>query len=139
MNWIAASGVLSLVVGLILFFSRSIFEKLSAFFNQPVFIIENKLTNVSFCAGLFFLIAGGWLVATALAYPTFWYLHLAGIIIIIFGLLYIFLPAGLGGLSRLADQFLFSPDEMVLEARKIIGLILIAAGAYNILSVFLAH
>lgn len=137
MGWIIASGTISLLFGLILFFSRPIFESLSRFFNQPVLIIEDKVNKIRVCAGVFFLVAGGWMVVNAVAYPALWYLSIAGGVVIIFGILYIFIPSWVRWLSRAADHFLLSTDDFIIEARKIIGLILIAAAVYNLLSAFI--
>jgi hypothetical protein len=83
------------------------------------------------------VVIGGWLISVAFGYPSLWYLHIMGVIVLFFGLLYLFLPDWLDWLSSVLDRILLSTDEAVIAARKSLGIILVISAIYVFYSAYL--
>jgi len=138
MEWLIASGVVSLFMGIILLFSGATLRTIGEILNRPVAYIDGIVTAIRLPAGIALVIVGGWVISVAINYPMLWYLHLLGIINLFFGLVYLFLPQWLEMLSRMADQLLLSTDELVLGTRKSLGVILIVVAIYIFYAAYLA-
>lgn len=139
MGWAITAGIVSLLAGVLFLFSSETPNNLGELLNKPVAYIDNALSAVRIPAGIVLVIIGGWIISVGFNYPMLWYLHLFGALIIFFGLLYLFLPQWLVLLSRLADQSLFSTDELVLGTRKSFGIILIIVAIYIFYVAFLVR
>lgn len=137
MEWLITLGIILLIFGLIFIFSRNILLALGSFLNQPVASIDKRIKSYRILAGVILVIIGGWVISVAFGYPELWYLHIIGVLILFFGLLYLFLPDWLDWLSTVLDQILLSTDEAVIAARKSLGIILIIAAIYVFYSVYI--
>lgn len=138
MGWLVTAEIVSLLAGLLLLLADKKLHKLGELLNRPVFYLDGLLKAVKLPAGIVLVIVGGWFISLALKYSALWYLGLAGAVLLIFGLLYLFLPDWLSPLSQLSDRLLFSTDEFVLGARKTIGIILIVCALYIFFAVYLS-
>ncbi|HVN67107.1 MAG TPA: hypothetical protein VMT55_01955 [Candidatus Sulfotelmatobacter sp.] len=138
MGWIIAAIMIVLVVGLgLLFIGRS--QAPAWALDQTIAYIDEKISSVRVVAGIVLVIIGGWFISIAFNYAALWYFLPVGLIVIFFGLLYLFLPGWLPLLSKIADQNVFSADEYVYAARKMIGIVLaVAAAGYIIYFTLLA-
>jgi len=134
--WLISAGAVSLVAGLFMLLSGEVVHKLDDFFSVPMAYIDNIISSVRIPAGIILVIIGGWIISVAFSYPMLWYFHVFGAVIIFFGLLYLFLPHWLVQLSMVADRLLFSTDEVVLDSRRAMGMVLIAISLYIFYSVF---
>jgi hypothetical protein len=106
--------------------------------NKPVLFLDGVVNSVKIPAGIVLVIIGGWLVSVALGYPALWVLGAAGVLLVLFGLIYLFQPNWLVPLSKISDKFIFSTDDFVLGARKSIGIILIVCSLYIFFAVYLS-
>lgn len=111
-------------------------RKLDEFFSVPMAHIDNIINSFRMPAGILLIIIGGWVISVAFNYPALWYFHAIGITIIFFGLLYLFLPSWLARLSQVADQMIFSTDELILDSRHAMGMVLIGVSLFIFYSVF---
>jgi hypothetical protein len=130
MGWLITAGTVSVFMGLLLLFPVEVLRRFWGYLNSPIAYIDSALEGMRVPVGVTLLIVGGWIVSVALNYPILWYLHLLGGIIVIFGVFYLFIPRWMERFSSLADQLLFSTDELVLGTRKSFGIILIVVGIY---------
>jgi hypothetical protein len=138
MGWLVAAEIISLLTGLLLLLADNNIHKLSVLLNKPVFYLDEMVGSIKMPAGIALVIIGGWLVSVALGYPQLWFLSLMGAVVILFGLLYLFLPNWLVPLSNISDKFIFSTDDFVLGARKSIGIIMIVCALYIFFAVYLS-
>jgi len=129
-GWLFFSGAVSLSEGMLLFFSVELLRKLSDIFDRPIFYLDDKLKSASVLVGMILCLAGGWVISTAFAYSALWFLKEVGAFILGFGLIYLFAPGWLGGISRTGDRLLISTDKEIYNARKTIGIILIMSSLY---------
>lgn len=130
MGWLITAGTVGIFMGLLLLSSAEVLRRFWGYLNSPIAYIDSALEGVRVPVGVTLLIVGGWIISVAFNYPTLWYLYLLGGIILLFGLFYLFIPRWMERLSGLADQLLFSTDELVLGTRKSFGIILIVVGIY---------
>lgn len=137
MGWLITLGVIALIFGVLLLFSKEVLPALGAVLNKPVAYIDEKLRAIRILTGIVLVIIGGWVISVAFSYPELWYLHLIGVIALFFGFLYLFLPEWLAWLSKVSDQVLLSTDEIILGARKSVGIILILVAIYVFYSLYL--
>ena len=136
-EWLVTLGGFLLVFGLLFIFSRRALLALGALLNKPVATVDEKLRSYRVLVGVVLAVIGGWLISVAFGYPELWYLHLVGILILFFGLLYLFLPAWLDWISTVLDQILLSTDDAVIAARKSLGIILVISAIYVFYSAYL--
>ena len=90
-EWLVTAGVILLIFGFLLIFSRNALVVLGAILNAPVATIDEKLKSYRILAGVVLVVIGGWLISVAFGYPSLWYLHIMGVIVLFFGLLYLLL------------------------------------------------
>ena len=138
MGWLVTAEIVSLLTGFLLLLADKNIHKLSRFLNKPLFYLDGMVNSVKIPAGIVLVIVGGWLVSVALGYQSLWFLGLMGVVVIVFGLFYLFLPNWLVPLSKISDKFIFSTDDFVLGARKSIGIILIVCALYIFFAVYLS-
>jgi len=137
MEWLITVGIISLLVGAVALFSSEKLRKSAELLNKPIYHLDNFLSSIRIPVGAILIITGGWLVSVAFSYPESWYFHLIGVIAIFIGMLYIFLPEWLKIMAKMADQTLFSTDELVTGPRKIIGIVCLIVALYIFYAVFL--
>jgi len=138
MGWLVAAELVSLLAGVLLLMADKKLSKLGAFLNKPFVYLDNLVNGVKIPAGIVLILAGGWFVSVAWQYPVLWPLGAVGALLLIFGILYLFFPAGLGSLSKISNQLLFSTDDFVMGARKSIGIILVVCALYIFFAVYLS-
>ncbi len=137
MSFLITAGVIALFFGILSLFSREILLALGAALNKPVIYFDDKLKAVRIPLGLLMTGAGVWIISVAFNYPELWYLHLIGIVIVFFGLLYLFIPEWVAALSKFLDQVMLTTDELYVGTRKALGVILVLAAVYIFYSVYL--
>jgi len=131
MIYVLASAVISLLFGvLLLVLPPSFWGKLSQIFNRPVLAVDAKLRTLNFVAGFLLLVIGTWDLFLALQYPNLWQLHLLGVPLVIFGLLYIFAPNWIIWLSAVSDKIVITFDKIAIASRISLGIVLIMAAIY---------
>jgi len=131
------AGIFILLFGMILIVSRKILIKLRSFLEEPILFLDEKLKSIGIIAGALLSLIGGWIVSVAFNYPQLWYLHPIGLLILCFGLLYLFLPEWLGSLSGFFDRFLLSADQVFIEDRRNAGLVFIGIALFILISAYL--
>ena len=130
MGWLITAEVVSLLAGLFLLFSSDRIRQMSHFLDRPITYIDNLLESIRIPTGILLVIAGGWIISVAFGYSLLWYLHVPGVVIVLFGLCYLFLPNWLSRLSIVADRFLFSTDDFILTLRKSAGVASLVCAVY---------
>jgi hypothetical protein len=138
MGWLVIAELASLLTGLLLLLADKNFHRVSALLNKPIFYLDGLINSVKLPAGIMLVICGGWLISVALGHFSLWFLGALGAVLVLFGLLYLFLPNWLGPLSKISDKFIFSTDDFVLGARKSIGIILIVCALYIFFAAYLS-
>jgi len=136
-GWLMMAGIFILLFGMSLILSRKILIKLRKFLEEPILFLDDKLKSIGIIAGALLSLIGGWIVSVAFNYPQLWYLHPIGLLILCFGLLYLFLPDWLSSLSRFFDRLLLSADEIFIEDRRNAGLVLIGIAIFILISAYL--
>lgn len=137
MEFLTVAGIIALLFGFIAVFSREVLQKLGGALNKPVVVVDERLRVVRIPLGIALILLGGWIISVAFSYPALWYLHLIGIVVLFFGLLYLFVPQWLEVISKFLNQSMLSTDEIIIGTRKTIGVLLILAAIYIFYSVFL--
>lgn len=130
MMFLLISGVVALVFGLCLLFSPAFLGGIGAVFNRVVFFLDKKLAVMKKWIGLGLLVIGAWVLYVAVNYPEAVSLTPIWIMCLAFGLLFLFFANWLTWLSNLSNQMVLSTDEVVMGARKVIGIILIIFSIY---------
>ena len=137
MSLLITTGIIALFFGIIAIFSRELLQYLGHNLNKPVVYLDDKLQALRLPVGLVLALAGLWLVSVAFRYGELWPLHLVGIIALFFGLCYLFVPQWLELLRKFLDQTLLAADEILVGARKAVGVFLILAAIYIFVSLLL--
>ncbi|MBN2058655.1 MAG: hypothetical protein JW782_07650 [Candidatus Saganbacteria bacterium] len=137
MELLLFAGIIALIFGVLSLFSREMLLYLGDALNRPIVSIDDKLKAIRIPLGLVLVVIAGWIISVAFSYPTLWYLHIIGIVILFFGLLYLFVPRWLDHLSRFLDQTMLSTDEILIGLRKAVGIVLMLAAIYIFYSVYL--
>ena len=137
MAWLITIGIFSLIFGMILLFPAGAIRMLDAFLNKPLVYLDNKLRSFSILSGTALVIIGGWIIWVAASYRELWPLNIIGVILVFFGLLYLFLPGWLDQISTVMNKTLLSPDEMVISIRRSLGIIFIIIAIYIFYSAYL--
>ncbi len=138
MGWLVTAELVSLLAGVLLLMANRKLSKLGEFLNRPFIYFDNVVNSIKMPAGIVLVLAGGWFLSVAVQYPALWALGVVGALLLLFGFLYLFVPAWLGSLSKISNQLLFSTDDFVMGARKSIGLILIVCALYIFFAVYLS-
>jgi hypothetical protein len=137
MEFLTFAGAVALLFGVLSLMSREMLISLGNALNRPIVTIDDRLRSIRVPLGVLLLVVGVWNIMIAFGYPQLWYLHLIGIFILFFGLLYLFVPEWLTVISQFLDQILLSTDELFIGTRKTIGVILLLAAVYIFYSVYL--
>ncbi len=138
MGWLVTAELVSLLAGVLLLMADKKVHKLGEFLNKPFVYLDNFVNSVKIPAGILLVLFGGWFFSVSIKYPSLWLLGVVGIVLLLFGFLYLFLPGWLGSLSKISNQLLFSTDDFVMGARKSIGVILIICALYIFFAVYLS-
>ena len=133
------SGITSLIFGILFLIAPPRFwERVGNLFNKPVLYVESRLRVFNFPVGFLFLILGTWLVFLAIEDPGIWYFFIAGIIFVLLGLLYIFIPDWLLWISNLSGKVVVFFDQVAIASRTSLGIVLILASIYIFFKLFVA-
>ena len=130
MEYLIASGAVSLLFGLFLLFAPIFLGKLGEICNRVLLYLDEILEPIKVWAGLLLLIIGGWVLYVSANYPEIVHLPPVWIICLAFGLLFLFMPNWLAWLSTVSNKVIFSTDEVVMGSRKIVGIVLLIIGIY---------
>lgn len=139
MIYLIAVATAELLLGLILLFAPEPFKKLCSFCDKIFLDIDQKAEPHKFWIGFFEIVLAGWLFYVASRFPRMGViLHPFWIIFLFFGVLYMFLPHWMAGISRVAHRKVLDIDEFVMGARRISGFIFIAVSIYIFYLAYLA-
>jgi len=138
MGWLVTAELISLLAGVLLLIADKKLHTLGEFLNKPLFYFDNLINGIKIPAGIALVLVGGWIISVAFQYPALWALGVAGAVLLLLGLLYLFFPVWLVSLSSISNQLLFSTDDFVMGARKSIGIILIVCALYIFFAVYLS-
>ncbi|MFH2034657.1 MAG: hypothetical protein ABIJ26_08185 [Candidatus Margulisiibacteriota bacterium] len=128
-----------MIFGLLFLLSPATLGKAGEVCNKTLLVLDDSLSKVRVVVGIV-LIAAGLLIAW-MAYPSgaqLWYLHAIAIIAVFFGVLYLAFPKALTTLSNIFNVILLPTDEILISIRKVVGIILIIASAYMLISSYLS-
>jgi hypothetical protein len=101
--------------------------------------IDKKIEPYKLWIGFLEIALAGWLFYIACRFPRMGVvLHPFWIIFLFFGILYVFLPHWMTGISRVAHRKVLDIDEFVMGARRISGFIFIAVSLYIFYLAYLA-
>ena len=131
MGYLIAAGVLVLIVGFFLVCCKSFSEVSHKALDKVVLVLDEVLNPWRVLVSLILLALGGWILyLAAVVIPGYWWLHLLWVILIFFGVIFLFAPHWLGRISKIANQTIFKTDELVKRSGKIVGVIFILAALY---------
>lgn len=130
MSYLLTVAIVTLVFGLILLFSPGFLKRLGDICNRVILYLDNKLEPFKVWVGLVLIAVGAWLLYVVVQYPELNYLSSIWIISMAFGLLFLFFPNWLSWLSKVSNKVVFSTDDVVIGARKIIGVVLLIICVY---------
>jgi hypothetical protein len=129
--YLYVTGVMSLFFGLILLFTPNFFKKICLFFDRIVFKFDEKIMSYKASVGIVLIMVAGWLFYMTTRYPEISpIIHPFWIIILIFGIFYLFFPGWMAWLSNITDRNIFLTNEYVLGASRIFGAVFIIVGIY---------
>ncbi|MBI5078865.1 hypothetical protein HZB08_02465 [Candidatus Saganbacteria bacterium] len=137
MEWLVAIGVVCLLAGALFLSSGGMLHKVGDVLNRPIVFVDSKINSIRIPVGIVLVIIGGWIMSVGFSYPVLWYLHIIGVLALFFGLLYLFLPQWVMVISKVSDQLLFSTDELILGARKSLGVVLLIIAVYSFYAAYL--
>ncbi len=135
MDYLWFCALISLVFGLLFLASPELLGMLGNVFNAALFVLNGQTMRFRVWIGIVLLVIAAWLFFVALQSPA-WYLTAVWIVALAFGLLYLLLPGWLNWLSKASNAMLLSTDELALGWRRVIGVVLVVAGAYIFYGIF---
>jgi len=138
MLFLLLAGILGVALGLSLIFFPYLLTAASRISDKTVLDIETGSLLNRVLIGVGQILIGVWLIWTSQNYAELWYLIYIGILAIIFGIFFAFLPDILKKINEWGNTVLFSDSEIGTWQRVIYGLIILAMGAY-ILFVYLTQ
>jgi hypothetical protein len=130
MTYMVFAGLVSLFFGLLFLLSPEVLTKLGKACNKTLVVIDHTIDPVKAIVGVIFLLLGAWILWMVFPYGELWYLNLIAALSLFFGLLFMFYPSGLKFLSDVSNTILLSTDDVVMGARKTIGVMLIILSIY---------
>jgi hypothetical protein len=122
------SGIVGLLLGLFLLFLPLLTNLISRFTEQPNEETSALLSRV--LVGLAQVMIGFILFYTGIVYLDLWALQYIGLLIMIFGTIFIFLPGLINKLNEWGNLVITSETESGIWQRIIYGLLLLAIGIY---------
>ncbi|HTY13493.1 MAG TPA: hypothetical protein VMD02_04835 [Candidatus Omnitrophota bacterium] len=136
MAYLLFTGLLSLLFGILFLFSPEVISTVGNFCNKTVVVLDDFIAPVKMLVGLLLVAASAWMLWMVFPYGDLWYVHLVAYIIMFFGLLFVFFPGALKSVSDFANRVLLSTDDLVMGARKMIGILFIILSVYIFYSAF---
>lgn len=131
MDYLMVAAIMALVFGAILLFTPSFFQNICLVCDRVLFKLDEKLEPYKNSVGIVFLMVAGWFFYMALKYPAIaLMLHPIWIIVLIFGLLYLFLPDWLVRISEVTNRNILPTDKYIMGACRIAGTILLIMSVY---------
>ncbi|MFA5113643.1 MAG: hypothetical protein WC529_05030 [Candidatus Margulisiibacteriota bacterium] len=137
MEYLWVCGLTSLVFGLLLLLNPSVLGTLGSVLNKVLFTVNGWTFNYRVWIGLGLLAIGAWMMYVGLSYPDP-YITAAWVVTITFGLLFLVLPNWLKWLSSVSNIMLLSTDELVMGARRLIGVLMLIISLYIFYGIFYA-
>jgi len=139
MIYLIAVAAAELILGLILLFAPEPFKGLCSICDKIFVDLDRKVASFKLWFGICGILLSGWLFYIACRFPrTGAVLHPFWIIFLFFGVLYVFLPHWMAGISRVAHRKVLDVDEFVMGARRISGFVFIAVSLYIFYLAYLA-
>jgi hypothetical protein len=130
MVYLMTLAIISLVFGLLLIFTPKLLLNIGNVANSVVLYLDEKLQPMRVVVGIFLVLVAAWLIYVVVKYPELSYLNALWLISLGFGLMFLFFPNWLSWLSNVSNKVVFSTDDVVIGARKIIGVVLVIASVY---------
>jgi len=137
MIWFVILGIIALVFGFLFIFSKEILFLVSLIMERPLASIEPRISSIRGIAGGILVLIALWILYTAVRIVGPWYLYLAGLIILLFGLLYLFIPRWVDQMSKFTNRVVFATDEVIVGGRRSIGIVLLILALYFFYTAFL--
>ena len=130
--YLALAGFISLVFGILFIIAPAGFwEKVTSFLNVPLINVEDRMKTVhNPLIGIAFCMIGTWMLYIALKFSMVWYFHALGVVILVLGLFYLFIPNWLFWLSTISGKEVVTLDKVLIASRISFGIILILASVY---------
>jgi len=122
------SGIVGLLLGLFLLFLPLLTNLISRFTEQPNEETSALLSRV--LVGLAQIVIGFILFYTGVIYPNTWALQYIGLMIMVFGTVFLFLPGLINKINEWGNMVITSETESGIWQRIIYGLLLLAIGIY---------
>lgn len=131
MDYLIVAGMIALVFGAILLFTPSFFQSICLVCDRVLFNLDEKLEPYKTSVGIVLILVAGWFFYMALKYPPIaLMLHPVWIIVLTFGLLYLFLPDWLVRISEVTNRNVLPTDKYIMGACRIAGTILLVMSVY---------
>jgi len=137
MIWLIVSGLISLIAGAVLLVSDLFFSKVSEVTDKVVVDVDKVIKPYRIIIGWLLLLATVILGYAALVFPEYWQMHFIWPIALVFGLLFVAMPAIADTLSKYANVLIFPTKERLRGFYKVVGAILLIAGAYILVTAIL--
>ena len=122
------SGIVGLLLGLFLLFLPLFTNLIGRFTEQSKAETSALLSRV--LVGLAQIVIGFILFYTGVIYPNTWALQYIGLLIMIFGTVFLFLPGLINKINEWGNMVITSETESGIWQRIIYGLLLLAIGIY---------
>ena len=124
-------GLLSLFAGAVLLVAPQFLKKISDLCNKTLIDFDKKIENFRVLIGVLLVLSGTFIFLRSFPMGLqAWLLNAVALLAFLFGVKFLFFPKAVSLLSGIGDTLLFSYDEMILSARKIIGILLIIVSLY---------
>lgn len=137
MTYLTASGVISIIFGIVVLIAPLFLKDFCARVDRVLFTIDDLLSPLRELIGLALIAVAGALYYVQILYPSLKYLQVFWVVALVFGLLYLVFPNWLEALSAVANRTIFPTKEYVMGSCKLMGTIFILAGIYILIIVYL--
>ncbi|MBU0687278.1 MAG: hypothetical protein KKB81_05445 [Candidatus Margulisbacteria bacterium] len=125
-----------MVFGVTLLFAPRYLTQVCAFWNKVIFSLDELLKPYKYVVGIIFIALAGWIALLAFRSSELGLLHPFWLVLLFFGLLYLFFPNFLDWLSKSAGKSVLQMDEFVVGAYKLYSIILILVSIYLFYSAY---
>jgi hypothetical protein len=132
MSLLLVAGIVVLVFGGLLLLMGGFCKHPCEACDRVIFVLDEILSPFRVPVGVVLLAIGGWMFYLVMQYPANYLLHPVWVIMLVFGLLFAFLPHWLTRISAVMNRTVFHTDMFVLRFCKIIGITLLLAAVYII-------
>jgi hypothetical protein len=128
---LVAIGIIAFVFSLFLLVSPTLIKQsFSNVFDGITFGLEEKTKPYRLIIGILLIVAAVWLFFNIGSPELAVWLYPVCVLAFVFGILYVFFPGWLVGLSGLFNQNVLMIDDLVYKMRKTIGVIVLLASFY---------